>query len=228
MSEAAGLTAAVQAGRVSLNRRLLEFRLAEEGLRFVIPLALATILAGLLLPGPAWALLLAPTLATAAFFRDPCRIPPADETLIVAPADGRVLQVESGPEGSRIAVFLSVFDCHVNRAVTGGTVSAVEYRPGRFLPAWDRRCTAENEQTVIDLATPRGPVRIVQIAGLIARRIVTYVGPEAAIHRGQRIGMIRFGSRTELILPPGAVVRSKVGDYVWGGETVVAQWSTPL
>ena len=208
--------------------KLAHFRLAEEGLRFVIPLALATILAGLLLPGPAWALLLAPTLATAAFFRDPCRIPPEDDSLIVAPADGRVLQVESGPDGSRIAVFLSVFDCHVNRAVTAGRVTAVDYRPGRFLPAWDKRCTAENEQTVIDLDTPRGPVRIVQIAGLIARRIVTYVGPDVSIERGQRIGMIRFGSRTELTLPAGVVVRSKVGDYVWGGETVVAQWSIPL
>jgi phosphatidylserine decarboxylase len=224
MSDAAVRTTADLAGPGTFSRRLLGFRLAEEGLRFVIPLALATLLAALLLPGPAWPALLAATFAVAAFFRDPVRIPPADETLIVAPADGRVLQIESGPAGHRIAVFLSVFDVHVNRAVTGGTVQAVDYRPGLFLPAWDKRCTAENEQTVIDLETPRGPVRIVQIAGLIARRIVTYVDPAAPVARGQRIGMIRFGSRTELILPPGAAVRSKVGDYVWGGETAVAQW----
>jgi phosphatidylserine decarboxylase len=206
--------------------RLTRFRLAEEGLRFVFPLAFATLLAAALLPGPAWALLLALTLAVAAFFRDPERVPPADETLIVAPADGHVLQIENGPEGLRIAVFLSVFDCHVNRAATGGTVTAVDYRPGLFLPAWDRRCTAENEQTVIDLATPRGPVRIVQIAGLIARRIVTYAGDGAPVGRGERIGMIRFGSRTELQLPPGTVARCRVGQYVWGGETPVAQWAS--
>ena len=210
--------------------RLLRFRIAREGLPFLLPALVTLGLCLFLLHEPLRWLALIPGLlsfAIAGFFRDPHRVPPADESLIVAPADGKVLQIESDGKTQRIAIFLSVFDVHINRAPYGGTAGAVEYRPGLFLAAWDKRCTAENEQTRIELNTPHGVLRIAQIAGLIARRIITKVASGQIVERGVRIGLIRFGSRTELTLPSNAKVLCKIGDYVWGGETPLAQWNQP-
>lgn len=210
--------------------RLLRLRIAREGLPFVLPVLLAFLLCLFLLHGDLRWLALIPgllTFAIAGFFRDPFRVPPQDESLIVAPADGKVLQIETDAQGHRIAIFLSVFDVHINRSPFGGTAGTVEYRPGLFLAAWDKRCTAENEQTRIQLNTQHGVLQVVQIAGLIARRIITKIASGQTVGRGERIGLIRFGSRTELTLPPGAAVLCKIGDYVWGGETPIAQWNHP-
>ncbi len=204
--------------------RLLGFRIAPEGWPFILPLAVATVAVAWLARGFWWLLPLAPALFAAAFFRNPWRVPPADESLIVSPADGRVVQVETTPGGHRIAIFLSVFDVHLNRAPCAGTVEKIEYQKGRFLAAWDARCTAENEQARIAMKTPGGPVKIAQIAGLIARRILTDLKAGDAVARGQRIGLIRFGSRTELWLPPAAEPLCKTGQYVFGAETPLARW----
>ncbi len=154
-----------------------------------------------------------------AFFRDPDREPPADPAVVVAPADGRVTAVE----GARISIFLSIFDVHVNRAPVAGRVAAVDYRPGRFGNALRARSTAENEQNRITLETPSGPVLVTQIAGLLARRIVFWPRIGDRVERGQRIGMIKFGSRTDLVLPPGAEWLVRIGDHVRGGATPVAR-----
>jgi phosphatidylserine decarboxylase len=154
-----------------------------------------------------------------AFFRDPDREPPADPALVVAPADGRVTAVE----GARISIFLSVFDVHVNRAPVAGRVAALDYRPGRFGNAMRARSAAQNEQNRITLETPSGAVLVTQIAGLLARRIVFWPRVGDRVERGQRIGMIKFGSRTDLVLPPGFEWLVRVGDHVRAGATPVAR-----
>lgn len=204
--------------------RLLRFRIAPEGWPFILPLAGLTAATAWFAPGWWWLLPLPLTVFVTAFFRHPWRVPPADPALIVAPADGRVLQIESTADGHRIAIFLSVFDVHVNRAPCDGRVEKFDYRKGLFLAAWDTRCTAENEQARLELATPGGAVKLAQIAGLIARRIITDPREGAQLVRGQRIGLIRFGSRTELWLPATCAIECRIGQYVFGGETPVAKW----
>lgn len=169
-----------------------------------------------------------PGLALAAFFlyffRDPRRVPPPDERLIVAPADGKVTLVAPEGEGYRISIFLSVFDVHVNRAPIGGRVSQVERRAGRFLNALRPESAVVNEQVRSRLEAPQGGLEMIQIAGLLARRIEFWPKPGTEIERGQRVGLIKFGSRVDLRLPPGAPPRVRVGDRVKGGESVIAAW----
>ena len=168
------------------------------------------------------------------FFRDPQRRIPEGEANVVSPADGTVVEIGELPAGDglkepaiRIGIFLSVLDVHVNRAPCSGTVRSVEYRPGRFLNAMSPRSSGENESNSILLETlDHGWVRVRQIAGKIARRIVCAVQEGEQLSRGQRIGMIQFGSRTELILERQAVdeVIASVGDKVKGGRTILARF----
>jgi phosphatidylserine decarboxylase len=157
------------------------------------------------------------------FFRDPARRAPGDASHIVAPADGRVIEVDNDSHGSRIAVFLSVFNCHINRSPVSGTVTSVRHTPGRFLPAWDRRVASENERNELVIRTPEGEYRVTQIAGVLARRIVCGKKAGDAVARGERIGLIQFGSRTDLVLPPGVEPLVRQGDRVRGGVTVMAR-----
>ncbi len=159
------------------------------------------------------------------FFRDPRRAPPPDERLIVAPADGKVTLAAPEGEGYRISIFLSVFDVHVNRAPMAGWVSDVERRPGRFMNALRAESAVVNEQVRSRLEGPQGKLEMIQIAGLLARRIEFWPRPGTKIERGQRVGLIKFGSRVDLRLPPEARPRVRVGDRVKGGESVVAEWS---
>ena len=204
-------------------------------------LAVATV--GLLLLGGAlylavpWAAILPPLLLVFLFhfFRDPERQVPSAPGLIVAPADGTVTDVSTcvgapfvGGDSLRIGIFLSVFDVHVNRAPVAGRVSYLDYRRGRFLSAlrFDA-CSRENECSSVGLQTdavPGGRVLVRQIAGALAQRIVTDCRLGDGLGRGDRFGMIKFGSRTELYLsrPVSLEVRVKVGDHVKGGETVLA------
>ena len=169
------------------------------------------------------------------FFRDPRRTAPEEEGVLVSPADGRVSDItpvgadsELGREGVRIGVFMSVFDVHVNRSPAAGRVESVTYRPGGFLDARDPAAGERNESATIRLACRRAgaehPVIVRQVAGLIARRIVTDVKIGQELSAGQRIGMIKFGSRVELVAPKelAAAVRVAVGQRVRAGETVMA------
>jgi phosphatidylserine decarboxylase len=162
------------------------------------------------------------------FFRDPERTPPADSSAVVSPADGRVVEIVEeqwqGRPGTRISIFLSVWDVHVNRAPVAGTITKVDYRPGRFYAAWRASASAENEQNVISISTPRGEMMFKQIAGWIARRVLCWKAPGDTVGLGERVGMIRFGSRADVWLPAAAEVLCRKGEHVAGGKSVLARW----
>jgi len=165
------------------------------------------------------------------FFRDPERVVPTDENIIVSAADGLVVGVEEYEEPDfhlgpmiRIAVFLSVFDVHVNRSPVAGVVNTTVYKAGKFLDVRHPDSSTRNECRSWWLETAHGPVAVRQIAGLIARRIVAWSEEGATLARGERLGMIRFGSRTEVFLPIGCTVLVKPGDRVEGAATPIARW----
>jgi phosphatidylserine decarboxylase len=192
---------------------------------YVISLAgAAALLFFLQLPFAAGPCLLG-ALGVAFFFRDPERQAPPGENLILAPADGRVVEAasESTAGPSRIAIFLSLLNVHVNRSPVGGTVRSVQYRAGSFHPAFARNASSENERNTLEVDAPGGLFGVSQIAGILARRIRCFKKEGDPVARGERIGYIAFGSRTELTLPPGAELLVAVGDAVRGGETVVAR-----
>jgi len=162
------------------------------------------------------------------FFRDPERRAPADPHAVISPADGRVVEIVEeafeGKPGKRISIFLSVWDVHVNRAPVAGRIRSIEYRPGRFYNALRARASAENEQNVIRLETPRGEMVVKQIAGWIARRVLCWKREGDSVALGERIGMIRFGSRADVWLPPEAEVTVRRGEHVAGGTSMLARW----
>ncbi len=201
----------------------------KDGLLFILPmLGIMGILFLLRLPGTGTAVLLL-TAFVVYFFRDPEREIPQGERLILSPADGKILTIKpfpdwKGPFGEalvRISIFLSVFDVHVNRAPIAALAQEVTHTPGRFLAAWQEDASQENEQTLIHFATPDGDVWVKLIAGLIARRVVCRVKPGQKVSGGERIGLIRFGSRVDCILPATAVLRVRRGQAVKGGSTVL-------
>jgi phosphatidylserine decarboxylase len=157
------------------------------------------------------------------FFRDPERESPAGEGTVLAPADGRVTAVEQRPDGGRVSIFLSLFDCHINRSPVSGIVSQAHHTPGRFHPAWQGRASSENERNRLVIVTDGGAYGVTQVAGVLARRIVCRKRPGDRVGKGERIGLIRFGSRTDLDLPAGVRLEVAVGDRVRGGLTVVAR-----
>jgi phosphatidylserine decarboxylase len=167
-----------------------------------------------------------------AFFRDPERPGQRGERLILAPADGKVVGITEVEEPAffqgpalRISIFMNVFNCHVNRYPTSGTVRYRHYNPGKFGHAAAEKSSLDNEQSSVGLLTDRGKVLIRQIAGLIARRIVTDHEVGTQVQQGQRLGMIRFGSRVDLFLPRNTKPLVKTGDNTLVGVTVVAEWS---
>jgi phosphatidylserine decarboxylase len=154
-----------------------------------------------------------------AFFRDPDRAVPADRSLVVSPADGWIAHVGDG----RVSIVLTLFDVHVNRAPYAGRVAAVEYLPGKFGNALFGASATQNEQNRVTLGTDAGPLAFTQIAGLFARRIVFWPRVGDRVERGERVGMIRFGSRTDVFLPPGAEPLVRVGRHVRGGSSAIAR-----
>ncbi|MGH7630558.1 MAG: phosphatidylserine decarboxylase family protein [Gemmatimonadales bacterium] len=207
-------------------------RFAPEGLWFIVGawLVVAALAAIELWIGVGIAALLA--LWVMWFFRDPERRWTSGEDLILAPADGKVVSIAETDEPAflgglaiRISIFMNVFDCHVNRYPVDGTVEYRYYNPGRFLNAAGDKASADNEQSSIGLATRRGRVLVRQIAGLIARRIVTDHPVGSGVRQGQRLGMIRFGSRVDMFLPRPVTVLVKVGDVTRVGVTPVARWN---
>lgn len=160
------------------------------------------------------------------FFRDPERAVPPGPGLVVSPADGLVTAVEhvAGRESNvRISIRLSLFDVHVTRAPITGRIASIDYRPGHFRNAYNPASSAENEQNRVRIDGERYPVTLVQIAGLVARRIVFRLQTGDMVQRGQRVGMIRFGSRVDLHLPDDLTIVVAVGDRVYGGASVVAR-----
>ncbi len=210
---------------------------AREGVVFIV-------IAGLLATGmfalavtrrswPLWLLALAVTLVAlwvAYFFRDPERLGERGAHLVVAPADGRVvhiIQVDEptfiGGPALRISIFMNVFNVHVNRYPVSGTVRQVKRTPGRFLNAAGERASLENEQVSVGIESDGSRVLVRQIAGLIARRIHTYSTEGRAVTQGDRMGIIRFGSRVDVFVAPGAKLRVKVGEPTIAGTTVLAE-----
>jgi len=166
------------------------------------------------------------------FFRDPTRVTPVRDGLIVAPADGRISQValavppvELGLGAAsvpRVSIFMSVFDVHVNRSPVSGEIERIVYRKGKFLNADLDKASEDNERNGFVIRTPSGRYGVVQIAGLIARRIVCFAKEGQLVAAGERIGLIRFGSRVDIYLPAGTKPLVAAGQYALGGETIIA------
>jgi phosphatidylserine decarboxylase len=161
------------------------------------------------------------------FFRDPERRPPDDPNLLVSPADGKVVYVGPEKEGDaerlQISIFLSLFDVHINRSPLSAVVADVRYSPGRFLAAYKPEASRQNEQNELELRDGDFKVIVRQIAGVVARRIVCSKRAGDRLEKGERFGLIQFGSRTDIIFPAGVDVRVKVGDRVRGGSSVLVE-----
>lgn len=214
-------------------------RFAPEGWPFIIPGWAAVVLAtwAAIRFGGGWlwtpaAVLLALAVWLLVFFRDPLRTGPRGDSVVVAPADGRIVSVVDTNEPTflrapalRVSIFMNVFDVHVNRYPLSGTVEWVHYNPGRFLHAASDKASMENEQASVGLRGARTPVLVRQIAGLVARRIVTDGHPGDRVAQAARLGMIRFGSRVDVFVPLAArpEARVRVGDRVRAGATVIAE-----
>jgi phosphatidylserine decarboxylase len=206
--------------------------LHPDGFKFVLAAALATVLLFLLWTPAGWAAAVV-TLWMVYFFRDPWRVTPAREGLLVSPADGVVTSVTPARpppeldmgdvEVARIGIFLNIFDVHVTRAPVGGRVAALRYTKGRFVNASHEEASLNNERMAIRVAPPEGPeIAYVQVAGLVARRIVCDLREGQRIAAGQRMGIIRFGSRVDVYCPPPYVTMVVAGQRMVGGETVLA------
>jgi phosphatidylserine decarboxylase len=203
----------------------------REGYRFVAAFAAISLALYWLWSPLGWIGLIA-TVWCAYFFRDPARVTPVDDRLVVAPADGRVSAVmnavppsELGLGGQalpRVSIFMSVFDCHVNRSPIAGRVERMVYRSGKFINAALDKASEDNERNALVINGPNGRIGVVQIAGVIARRIVVFVREGETIGAGGRIGMIRFGSRVDVYLPDGSKTMVSKGQIAIAGETVIA------
>ena len=164
------------------------------------------------------------------FFRDPVRIPPADADAVISPADGRIVAVEKvrdpylDRDALKVSVFMNVFNVHSNKSPVDGVVKNRWYHPGSFLNAALDKASLENERNALHVETARGDIVFVQIAGLIARRILCYVEPGEKLARGQRYGFIRFGSRVDVYLPTHARPEVSIGQKVSNGRTILARW----
>lgn len=202
---------------------------AKEGFPFIGAAAGITLITGFLGWMPVAVAAALVTAFVSWFFRNPPRVIPQGAGLVVSPGDGKILAVEEEFEprylkdrGVRISIFLNVFDVHINRMPCEGTIEDVQYQPGLFLVASTPHATVKNEQNAVMIKTVEGAkVLCVQVAGLIARRIVCWANPKERAVRGERYGLIRFGSRMDTYLPLGTAIKVAVGDRVKGGETIL-------
>jgi phosphatidylserine decarboxylase len=194
-------------------------RIVRDAYYFALPLLILAFVGWSLgFPIPAAALLVLAGFVLF-FFRDPDRTIPEDPSAIVSPADGKIVGLAREGGSTRISIFLSVFDVHVNRAPVSGRIERCDYRPGRFLLAFDDRASVENEQVVFRI----GGITFSLIAGLVARRIVPWKGEGDLVRKGDRIALIRFGSRVDLLVPEGSRVLVSRGDRVRAGSSVLAR-----
>ncbi|MGZ8459604.1 MAG: phosphatidylserine decarboxylase family protein [Candidatus Deferrimicrobiaceae bacterium] len=205
--------------------------IAPEGIPFLLGAASLAAVLSLLWPRTIPAALFGALLTVFVgwFFRNPDRTPPSLPGAVISPADGRIMYAGDNPPGryldepgKRVSVFMSIFDVHVNRAPVSGKVVSVRYHPGKFLAANVEKASLANEQNGVLLETPDGQrVAYVQIAGFIARRVVCDLVPGDVVRAGQRVGLIRFGSRVDILLPASASLSVRAGDRVRAGESVV-------
>jgi phosphatidylserine decarboxylase len=210
---------------------------AREGLVFI---AIAALIAAgtyaLALNRRSWPLWLLAFLLTvialwvAYFFRDPERTGERGEQVVIAPADGKVVLISEvdepafmGGRAMRVSIFMNVFNVHVNRYPVSGTIRYLKYNAGKFLNASAEKSSLENEQMSVGIETPRGRILVRQIAGLIARRIVTYSKLGEMVSQGDRMGLIRFGSRVDVFVPVNAKILAKIGDMTVAGTTVISE-----
>jgi len=204
--------------------------IVKEGYIYIAVLGLVTIIAALNL-GALWAII--PGVLTAFvtfFFRNPKRNVPDDESLIMSPADGKVMSITEvyddqflNDKGIKVTIFLSVFDVHVNRSPVQGEIKYQQYTCGRFKPAYKESAACENERHAIGLENSKMRVLVTQIAGILARRIVSWVTLGTVLKQGERYGLIKFGSCTELIVPTTVKILVEKGDRVKGGKTVIGR-----
>ncbi|MFQ5585933.1 MAG: phosphatidylserine decarboxylase family protein [Thermodesulfobacteriota bacterium] len=207
---------------------------AREGYPFILLSVAVIIIFSIFYNTILFALSLCLTLFIISFFRDPERELPDVPNSFVAPADGKVIKVDTvreerflGEDALRICIFMNLFNVHVNRAPASGRVAGVAYNHGRFFSANLDKASLENEQNALLIETEEGRrFVVVQIAGLVARRIVCYVREGDAVERGKRFGMIRFGSRLDVYLPTDSVITVKVGDRVKAGASLLGVWGT--
>lgn len=200
----------------------------KDGYRYILMFFILTLLSYVAV-GVYWSILPAVfTLFLAFFFRNPKRRIPDDESLILSPADGRVMCVADvydeqflNAAGIKVTIFLSVFDVHINRSPIAGKIKYQHYTCGRFHPAYKSSVGCENERHSIGLENADMRIVVTQIAGILARRIISWVMLGAALQRGERYGLIKFASCTEIIVPQDAIVLVKKGDRVKGGETII-------
>lgn len=203
----------------------------KEGFIFIVIAAFLTVILGYLWQPFGWIGLII-TIWICYFFRDPARFTPQRDGLVISPADGRISHIVTAPPPlelglgtepmTRISVFMNVFDCHVNRAPVPGKISKIVYRPGLFLNADLDKASEDNERNSFIIDTDHGQVGVVQIAGLIARRIIAFSREGDNVITGERIGMIRFGSRVDVYLPASVVPQVSIGQTAISGETVLA------
>lgn len=211
--------------------------MVKDAYRFAIPLLVMAIVCWLLAwawrpwfwPGLVFFFL---ALFVFYFFRDPERPIPSDAALVLSPADGHVVEIVDealdSQIGHRISIFLAVWDVHVQRAPVAGCIARVEYRPGKFMGAFRSKASQLNEQNVIYMDTAHGRVVFKQIAGAVARRVLFWKQVGSQVAPGERVGMIRFGSRVDIWLPMDAVISVTRGQMVKGGESVLAKWTSTL
>ncbi len=212
-------------------------KLAPEGIPFVVlgTAVFGGVLAGAVVFGGFWwtgvALWTPVAVWVPVFFRDPARTGPPRPALVLAPADGKVVSIEQvhepdfmGGMATRVSVFMNIFSVHVNRHPVSGVVEYRDYRQGKFFNATLDKASTDNECMSLGVRCERGPVLIRQIAGLVARRIVTDHVPGNSVHQGHRLGMIRFGSRVDTFLPPEVSIKVRLSDAAFAGKTILAEW----
>ena len=210
-------------------------KIAPEGNLFILPFSVITILTVLyawiasttMVPSYVLLIILVFLLV---FFRDPNRKCPTDENIIIAPADGKIIKIEDVDDpniGSAVlvSIFLSVFNVHINRMPINGQFSNVKHHHGKFLAAFDHKASDENERTEILITSKIGNIKLKQIAGFVARRILCYAKPGETMELGDRLGFIRFGSRTDLIVPKHVTLKVELGQNVTGNRTIIGIYS---
>ena len=199
--------------------------MVREGIPFVLVPGAFIILFGVLQWWIPAAIFLFICLFMAYFFRDPARVIPDEPGIIVSAADGRVTRIDETPDGKLVSVFLSPLDVHINRSPIAGRIESVDYVKGKKMPATSNNASFVNERNTLDIRDGGISVKCTQIAGILARRIVCWPSKGDNLERGQKFGLIKFSSRTDLLMPADLTVEVKVGDRVRGGETIIARMS---